>query len=94
MTAVGCEMKHQALMQAWEASRKWASALTRRRTMALHRYPLLRPPEDPRFTLGLVLDVAEVLTRRGYPCPESVPDIAALQQALFTFLYEREPAPG
>lgn len=49
-------------------------------------YPLDPPENDPRFTLGLTLDVREVLQKQGYP--ELGPlDIVELQQALFRFLY-------
>ncbi|QGK72450.1 hypothetical protein GIY23_20640 [Allosaccharopolyspora coralli] len=48
--------------------------------------------DDPRFTLGLVLDVAEVLERHGYPafrgpCAVGTADLVDLQQTLFAFLY-------
>jgi hypothetical protein len=53
-------------------------------------YPLPRPTsgEDTRFTLGLALDVADVLTSHGYPPPGSGPDLIRLQQALFTAIYQ------
>lgn len=54
-------------------------------------YPLSRPEtgNDERFTFGLVLDVAKVLTDHGYPDPnEHGGDFVQLQQALFCFLYE------
>lgn len=50
-------------------------------------YPLPRPDDDPRFTLGLILDVRSVLTKHGYPAPESGADLVRLQQAMFGFLY-------
>lgn len=50
-------------------------------------YPLDPPESDPRFTFGLVLDVAAVLTRHGYPPLGGGDDHVALQQALFGFLY-------
>ncbi|WP_240742253.1 hypothetical protein [Micromonospora zingiberis] len=31
------------------------------------RYPIPRPADDPRFTFGLALDVAQVLAAHGYP---------------------------
>jgi hypothetical protein len=53
-------------------------------------YPVPRPEtdSDSRFTFGLILDVADVLTRHGYP-PLSGDgrDHLELQQALFRFLY-------
>jgi hypothetical protein len=52
------------------------------------RYPISpRPAEDPRFTLGLALDVAKVLHEHGYPNVTSGRDFLELQQALFGFLY-------
>ena len=51
-----------------------------------HSYPLPRPADDPRFTVGLWIDVVKVLTEHGYP-PLTGPDVVELQQALFQFLY-------
>ncbi|UCM89189.1 hypothetical protein [Streptomyces marincola] len=45
------------------------------------------PQDDGRFTLGLTLDVAEVLVRHGYPPITSGRDFLQLQQALYRFLY-------
>lgn len=43
---------------------------------------------DARFTYGLVIDVAEVIRKHGYPAvTENGYDMLALQQALFVFLY-------
>ena len=53
-------------------------------------YPLPRTVDDPRFTFGLVLDVAEVLTRHGYPQPATGVDLVDLQQALYRYLYVGE----
>ncbi|MFF3096228.1 hypothetical protein [Streptomyces cyaneofuscatus] len=51
-------------------------------------YPITpRPEDDARFTAGLALDVADVLTRHGYPRPASGPDWVELKLALFRFLY-------
>jgi len=52
--------------------------------MSEREYPL--PCPDLRFSLGLTLDVARVLTARGYPELTSG-DLAALRQALHRFLY-------
>jgi hypothetical protein len=41
---------------------------------------------DKRFTLGLLVDVVEVLVRHGYPKPEGA-DLVRLELALFRFLY-------
>jgi hypothetical protein len=54
--------------------------------MSARNYPLARPAEDPRFTFGLTMAVAEVLTDRGYPALTGG-DLVELQQALFRFLY-------
>jgi hypothetical protein len=51
-------------------------------------YPLRPcPDDDPRFTFGLVVDVAKVLERHGYPPPASGRDLVELQQCLFRFLH-------
>lgn len=57
-------------------------------------YPLPIPgrdADDPRFTVGLIRDVAEVLARHGYPPVRAGLDIVALQQGLYRFLYVGEP---
>ena len=53
-------------------------------------YPLARPADDPRFNLGLLVDVARVLAEHGYPQISEGRDIVELQQALFGFLYAKE----
>lgn len=51
-------------------------------------YPITPPPDDdPRFTLGLALDIAGALHAHGYPAITSGADVVELQQALFRFLY-------
>ncbi|WP_051110214.1 hypothetical protein [Saccharomonospora halophila] len=53
-------------------------------------FPIPRPASgnDPRFTLGLLLDVKQVLVQHGYPMDQATgPDHLALKQALFRFLY-------
>jgi hypothetical protein len=52
-------------------------------------YPLPRPGRepDPRFTNGLVFDVADVLAAHGYPKVTAGADLVELHQALFRFLY-------
>ncbi|MFJ2399788.1 hypothetical protein ACIOUE_00690 [Streptomyces xanthochromogenes] len=57
--------------------------------MATPTNPIERPEDDPRFTLGLALDVAEVLHQHGYPQITSGMDMVKLQTALFGFLYGR-----
>jgi hypothetical protein len=54
-------------------------------------YPLARPGpgrDDARFTVGLLLEVAAVLHRHGYPRLETAADLTRLQQALFTTIYQ------
>jgi hypothetical protein len=55
-------------------------------------YPLPRPADDhdPRFTYGLVFDLADVLVAHGYPRPDHT-DCADLMLALFRFLYQPNP---
>jgi hypothetical protein len=54
-------------------------------------YPLPRPADDdPRFTNGLVFDIADVLAAHGYPRPAHT-DWADLMLALFRFLYQPNP---
>jgi hypothetical protein len=59
-------------------------------------YPLLRPANttDPRFSLGLALDVAEVLTRHGYPPLNAGTDLIRLQQALHSASSTRTTVPA
>lgn len=52
-------------------------------------YPLRAPEDDPRFTIGLTIDIADVLTRQGYP-PMSGADLVKLKQALFGFLCRQD----
>jgi hypothetical protein len=53
-------------------------------------YPISRPADgvDARFSVGLALDVAAVLTRHGYPPVATGADLLRLQQALFTLIYQ------
>lgn len=57
-------------------------------------YPLPRPGSgaDARFSLGLALDVAAVLTRHGYPALIAGEDLIRLQQALFGLIYGQNDA--
>lgn len=52
-------------------------------------YPLPAPTDDPRFTMGLLIDVVKVLEQHGYPQITHGLDLVDLQQALFSFLYRR-----
>ncbi|WP_328614530.1 hypothetical protein OHS58_48520 [Amycolatopsis sp. NBC_00348] len=56
------------------------------------RYPIPAPAEDARFTFGLVLDLADVLHRHGYPKITSGDDFVELQQAVWRFLYTTDTA--
>lgn len=59
-------------------------------------YPLPRPADDrdPRFTFGLIRDVAKVLAEHGYPPVDNGIDHVWLQQALFGFIYAPAAATG
>ncbi len=51
-------------------------------------YPLPQPgASDPRFTYGLLFDLADVLQRNGFPRPAGT-DWADLMSALARFLYQ------
>jgi hypothetical protein len=52
-------------------------------------YPLPPTADDPRFTVGLLIDVAKVLEAHGYPPVRAGLDLVDLQQALHSFLYRR-----
>lgn len=54
-------------------------------------YPLPAPAADPRFTFGLVFDVAKLIEDAGYPPIKGV-DVIGLQQALYRFLYAPDAA--
>jgi hypothetical protein len=50
-------------------------------------YPIRpRPDDDPRFTLELMVDLAEVLEKVGYP-KLTGEDIVDLRRAVSRFLY-------
>ncbi|WP_208025865.1 hypothetical protein [Amycolatopsis acidicola] len=53
------------------------------------QYPVkpLEENNDPRFTFGLLLDVAAVLQEQGYPRIRTGADLIRLRQALWSFLY-------
>jgi hypothetical protein len=57
-------------------------------------YPLPRPANntDTRFSVGLALDIAAVLTRHGYPPFTAGADLVRLQQALFGLIYQHNNA--
>jgi len=53
-------------------------------------YPLRQPDSaDPRFTHGLLFDIAEVLQHNGFPRPAGT-DWADLMTALGRFLYQQK----
>lgn len=53
-------------------------------------YPLPRTETDPRFNMGLTIDVIKVLEDHGYPAIHQGGDVVRLQEALFGFLYGQE----
>ena len=56
-------------------------------------YPLPAPADgDPRFTYGLLFDIAEVLQTNGFPQPAGT-DWAHLMTALGRFLYQQQETP-
>jgi hypothetical protein len=56
-------------------------------------YPLPAPADgDPRFTYGLLHDIADVLQRNGFPQPAGT-DWAHLMTALGCFLYQNKETP-
>ena len=55
--------------------------------MSARVFPLPAADDDPRFTFGLIYDVAKVLESAGYPPVKSGADFVDLRQALFRFLY-------
>ena len=61
--------------------------------MSDHEYPLPRTEDDPRFSMGLLIDVIKVLNGHGYPPITKGRDIVELQQALFGFLYAKPEVP-
>ncbi|GAA4731043.1 hypothetical protein [Phytohabitans rumicis] len=56
----------------------------------LAAYPISQPGTgiDSRFTIGLALDVADVLAQHGYPPITTGTDLLRVQQALFTLIYQ------
>ena len=54
-------------------------------------YPLRRyRHDDRRFTVGLVLDIAAVLARHGYPGLACGNDLLHWQNGLFTTIYRHD----
>ncbi|WP_181785604.1 hypothetical protein [Streptomyces phytophilus] len=55
--------------------------------MTERHYPIPpQPDDDPRFSFGLIWDVARLLEQHGYP-PIDGDDFVDLRQALYRFLY-------
>ncbi|MFI9552670.1 hypothetical protein [Nonomuraea endophytica] len=54
--------------------------------MAAPNYPLVKPADDARFTIGLLCDLAAVLEQAGYPKLVGH-DLVELRQAIYRFLY-------
>jgi hypothetical protein len=51
-------------------------------------YPVTRPAgHDDRLSISLVVDVAEVLHRHGFPAPARGRDLTELGDVLSTFIY-------
>jgi hypothetical protein len=67
--------------------------MPRHHTRPAPAYPIARPEsgDDPRFSLGLALAVAAVLTRHGYPPIGASADLTHLQQTLFKAIYQEKP---
>jgi hypothetical protein len=54
----------------------------------LPAYPLRRPASgDQRFTVGLVMDICQVLVAHGYPPIATGNDLLRWQNALFDIIY-------
>ena len=54
--------------------------------MATTHYPISTETDDPRFTIGLLADVLEVLAKHGYPKP-GAGDTGNIMSGLFRMLY-------
>lgn len=64
-------------------------AVTPTTTPATQGYPIPRPErgDDPRYCRGLIIDIAAVLTRYGYPPVSSGSDYVHWLMALHTAIY-------
>lgn len=58
---------------------------------AERNYPLPAPESDPRFTFGLLYEVAKTIEAHGYP-PLTGRDVTELSVALLGLLYTRDNA--
>jgi hypothetical protein len=63
--------------------------------MTARTYPLPRPESgnDPRFTFGLMYDVAKVLEAHGFPPVTNGSDHVDLMTAIFGFVFASEARP-
>lgn len=59
-------------------------------TAVARTYPIPRPPDDPRLSAGLGINVAAVLQKHGYPPVSDTADLIGLLTALARFLYGDE----
>jgi hypothetical protein len=57
--------------------------------VADRNYPVPRAEADPRFSYGLLSDVARAIESAGYP-PLTAPDLGRLHGVLFGFIYVGE----
>jgi hypothetical protein len=71
------------------AAATWRSGHDPHHAAASGGLPLPRPDDDPRFTYGLVFDIADVLFQHGFPRPAHT-DWADLMLALFRFIYQQK----
>ena len=62
------------------------SAATTPDAPLVRTYPLPAPDNDPRFTFGLIHEIAKTLESHGYPALTGM-DAVDLMQALFRLLY-------
>ncbi|MFF1871705.1 hypothetical protein [Kitasatospora herbaricolor] len=55
-------------------------------------YPVPQPTsgEDPRFTRGLIFDIARRIEDAGYPPSSAGRDLVRLMEALYAFCYRGE----
>lgn len=56
---------------------------------AERNYPIPAPEDDPRFTFGFTLELAQVIERHGFP-KLTGPDLVQLQMAMYRMIYTRE----
>ncbi len=61
-------------------------------TRPLRNYPVPQPEsgDDPRFSFGLLVDVAHRIEAAGFPPIDSGRDLVRLSQALYRFCYSMD----